>query len=230
MNSVVTPTWQKVIAFAGLIFGSPALGAAALWIKISDPGPAIHRATRAGLGGNPFTMYKLRTMRLDSELQGPITASDDYRIFPAGRSLRKFKLDELPQLINVVKGEMALVGPRPEAIDIVRDNYLPWMKESLAVPPGITGPGSLHYIQQERDLPADPHAALDRYTSTILPQKLAYELVYVRNRTFRYELLLIGRTLLRVASRREGSSASARWETEVASRILDEVATHRQAL
>ena len=164
----------------------------------SSAGPVIYRADRVGQGGRSFVMLKLRTMRLGLEGQGAITSATDPRIFPVGRWIRRLKLDELPQLVNVVQGDMALVGPRPEATEVVRDAYEPWMLETLTVPPGITGPGSLRYIRQERELPDSPVEAAQVYVTELLPQKLARELVYVRNRCFRYECQLILRTILSV--------------------------------
>lgn len=225
--SSVTPAWQRIVAGLGLLASSPVLAASAVAIKRSDPGPVVYRAARAGVDGRPFVMYKLRTMRQNSEAAGSITASGDARIFPAGRLLRKLKLDEIPQLANVLSGDMSLVGPRPEAVDIVQHHYAPWMMETLTVPPGITGPGSLHYIEQEKELPSDPSAAVAVYVETLLPRKLAYELVYVRDRSLRYELQLIGRTLLGVLGWRSEDRASGRDETAKALRILDEVQGRR---
>lgn len=218
-----TPMWQRIAASAGLLVSSPVLAAAAILIRMSDGGPVLYRAPRAGVEARPFTMYKLRTMRLNADSQGSITASEDSRVFPVGRLLRRFKLDELPQLMNVINGDMALVGPRPEAIDIVENHYEQWMMETLSVPPGITGPGSLHYIKQEQDLPPDPDAALRVYVATLLPRKLAYELVYVRSRSLRYELQLIRRTLLRVLDRHAIESPHDSRENLEALKILKEV-------
>lgn len=218
-----TPRWQRIVAGCGLLACSPLLGAAAVAIKTSNPGPVFHRATRAGVGGHPFTMYKLRTMQVHTDTQGSITALEDSRIFPVGRWLRKLKLDELPQLINVVTGEMALVGPRPEAFDIVRDHYADWMMETLAVPPGITGPGSLHFIEQERELPTEPDRALHVYVTSLLPQKLAFELTYVRSRSLHNEFNLIVRTVIGVICRGEPDPKTASHEAQEARRILDEV-------
>lgn len=227
--SARTPVWQRILACGGLLACAPVLGVAAVVIKVSDPGPVLHRAARAGVGGRQFTMYKLRTMRLHTESQGSITSMDDCRIFGTGRVLRKLKLDELPQLANVVSGDMALVGPRPEAIEIVQDHYLPWMLETLDVPPGVTGPGSLHFIEQERELPTEPKEALRVYVTSLLPRKLAYELVYVRSKSLRYDLQLIGRTILGVVARREINPRAAHWEAEEAARILDDVLSGRPA-
>ncbi|GAB3915583.1 glycosyl transferase [Microlunatus endophyticus] len=195
-----TSGWQRILAGAGLLITSPVLAGAAAGIKLSDGGAVFYRATRAGVARVPFTMYKLRTMRHGADQAGSITAADDPRVFPFGRWLRQLKVDELPQLLNVVRGEMALVGPRPEAVDIVREYYLPWMDETLTVPPGITGPGSLHFIAQDRQLPRDPAQAREVYAREILPIKLAHELVYIRSRSLGYEIQLIVRTLLRMFS------------------------------
>lgn len=222
-----TPVWQRAVAGLGLAASLPLLGAAAIMIKKSDPGPVLYRATRAGAGGKHFVMYKLRTMRQHTDALGSITAAGDARVFPAGQLLRRVKLDELPQLANVLRGQMALVGPRPEAFEIVQNHYLPWMMETLTVPPGITGPGSLHYIEQEKGLPTDPSEALRVYLDTLLPRKLAFELVYVRARSTRYELQLIGRTLLGVLGLRRNDTPAGRRETIAALRILDEVSGRR---
>lgn len=193
-----TPLWQRAAAALLLLLTSPFLLVSALAVKISSRGPVIYRARRAQAGGGEFVMYKLRTMHVGSDSGGSITAGDDSRIFPVGRQLRRFKLDELPQLVNVVGGQMALVGPRPEATDIVASSYKPWMHETLRVPPGITGPGSLRFIQQERELPVDIKAAAQVYADVLLPHKLAYELVYIRNPTLGYEMQLMIRTVLGV--------------------------------
>lgn len=217
-----SPYWQRIAAGIGLGFTAPLLGAAAIMIKAVDAGPVLYRATRAGVGGRPFVMLKLRTMRTGFGGQGSITGSDDQRILPAARLLRRLKIDELPQLINVVRGDMAIVGPRPEAIDIVRQHYQPWMMETLDVPPGITGPGSLHYAEQERQLPREAEEALPFYVSELLPEKLAYELVFVRSRSLGYELQLIMRTVCRIV----GFQVDGRWgriEAEGAQMILAEV-------
>jgi lipopolysaccharide/colanic/teichoic acid biosynthesis glycosyltransferase len=215
--------WQRATAALGLLITAPALGVAAALIKRSDPGPVLYRAVRAGVAGRPFLMYKLRTMRVGTDWRGSITAVTDDRIFKAGRWLRRLKLDELPQLINIVKGDMAIVGPRPEAIDIVHDHYQPWMTETLQLPPGLTGPGSLHYMEQERGLPADPAAATDFYARRVLPIKLCYELVFVRSRSVEYEFRLIIRTLLDIVGVRDFARAARDRETTQALMIFADI-------
>lgn len=113
-----------VVAVCALVLIAPVILMAALAVKWSSPGPAFYRAKRAGLGGKPFIMFKLRTMRVGlDDAERKITAPADERVTVAGRLLRKFKIDELPQFWNVLRGDMALVGPRPEDWDIVRQHY-----------------------------------------------------------------------------------------------------------
>jgi lipopolysaccharide/colanic/teichoic acid biosynthesis glycosyltransferase len=168
-----------------------------LAIKLSSRGPVLYRAERAGRDGHKFVMYKLRTMTVGSEAAGAITGgAADSRIFYAGRALRAVKLDELPQLFNIVRGDMAFVGPRPEAPRIVTDHYQPWMMETLKVPPGVVGPGSLGYFLEEEQIPAEPAAAEKYYVDVLLPRKLARDLVFVRDGSLRYRAQIIVRTLL----------------------------------
>ncbi len=187
---------QRAVALLGLLATSPLMAVAALVIRLSSPGPVLYRAARVGRGCVPFTMFKLRTMHVDAGRLGSLTAGQDPRIFPAGRWLRRLKLDEVPQLANVVRGEMAFVGPRPESPDIVQAHYRPWMLETLDVAPGITSPGTLVYFQEEGMLPQDPDEAMRVYAEALLPRKLARDLVLVRRYTVAYQLELVARTLL----------------------------------
>jgi lipopolysaccharide/colanic/teichoic acid biosynthesis glycosyltransferase len=189
---------DRTLAVLGLVVASPFLAAAAIGIKISSAGPVLYRAQRAGMGGSPFAMFKLRTMRVGTGDSARITGADDPRVFMVGNLLRRCKLDEVPQLVNVARGEMALVGPRPEDVSIVRDHYDDMMWESLTVLPGLTSPGSLSYFADEAALPDDPAEAEAVYLSTLLPHKIAMDLVYVRSRTARYDVQIVLRTLLSV--------------------------------
>src|SRR3990172_987536 len=118
----------------------------ALAVKLTSPGPAFYRAKRAGLGGRPFDMLKLRTMRIGTDTPDrKITAEQDDRITPAGRVLRKFKIDELPQFWNVLRGEMSVVGPRPEDWDIVQQHFTPEQQRTLEVRPGIASPADIRW-------------------------------------------------------------------------------------
>lgn len=174
---------------------SPLMLAVALLVKLSSPGPVFFRQERVGRNGQLFRIYKFRTMRLNTG--GPqVTGRTDPRITPIGALLRHWKLDELPQLINVAKGEMALVGPRPEVPRYVA-HYTPEQREVLSVPPGITGAAQLKYRHEEEMLrdAADPEAL---YLSEIMPAKLALDLEYIRRRGALTDLRLIADTFRRV--------------------------------
>ena len=182
-----------VLAGVALVVAAPVLAVAAIGIRLAGPGPILYRAQRVGLHKRPFTMYKLRTMRLGQAYTSVVTAKDDPRIFPFGALLRRAKLDELPQLYNVVRGDMALVGPRPEDPQMVEQFYAPLHHETFRVLPGLTSPGSIYaYTHGEAQLDVrDPHGS---YADRLLPLKLALDLVYVRRASFGYDLALIART------------------------------------
>jgi lipopolysaccharide/colanic/teichoic acid biosynthesis glycosyltransferase len=187
---------SRVIAAVALVLVSPILVIAALAIMMSSRGPVLYPAARVGLSGQPFTMLKLRTMRgvPTSEAQR-ITGGRDSRVSPVGRWLRKLKIDELPQLVNIVRGDMVLVGPRPEDPSIVEDYYTPFMRRTLNVVPGLTSPGSLDYFAREKAMPSDPAEAERVYVSALLPRKAALDVVYIEHRSWRYDLQLVVRTV-----------------------------------
>jgi lipopolysaccharide/colanic/teichoic acid biosynthesis glycosyltransferase len=161
-------------------------------IRLGSPGPVLYHAPRIGKDGVPFTMYKFRTMHVDAATVGPaITVGEDPRITPIGRRLRRWKLDELPQLINVVRGEMSLVGPRPEAPEYVA-LYDQRQRQVLSVRPGITGPSQIVHRHEERLLNRDD--AENHYRTVILPGKLEIDLAYVRGRSIVGDLRLIVQT------------------------------------
>jgi lipopolysaccharide/colanic/teichoic acid biosynthesis glycosyltransferase len=182
-----------VLAGVALVAAAPLLALAAIGIRLSGPGPILYRARRIGLHGRSFTMYKLRTMRVGQAEASAITAKDDPRVFPFGALLRRTKLDELPQLYNVLRGSMAIVGPRPEDPRMVELFYAPLHHDTLRVPPGLTCPGSIFaYTHGEALLDAsDPERC---YAERLLPLKLALDLVYVRRRSVGYDVALIART------------------------------------
>lgn len=194
----VAVSWvARLSALSLLLLLGPFLLLSGLAIRLSSPGPVVFRAERMGRGGCMFVMYKLRTMTVGAHAGGLITGgAGDPRVFRVGRLLRAVKLDEVPQLVNVVRGEMAFVGPRPEATEIVRAHYEPWMWETLTVPPGIVGPGSLGYFLEEGNLPCNPADAERHYVEVLLPRKLARDLVFIRRRTLRYRVEILLRTFL----------------------------------
>lgn len=187
------------LATIGLVLSAPVILVAALFIKLGSPGPVFHRAVRIGLGGEPFTLFKLRTMIVGAPALGPgITAGDDPRITKVGRVLRKWKLDELPQLLNVIRGDMSLVGPRPEDRRYV-ETYTPQQRRILDFRPGITGPASVYYRDEEAVLAAadDLDAAYER----VMAEKIEIDLAYLENRTIRGDLALLWKTISAVLQR-----------------------------
>lgn len=184
-----------MLSGVALVVVSPLLAVAALGIWLSDKGQIFFRAQLAGRDGRPFTMYKLRTMRVDhGTFRSVITADHDPRVFRFGAWLRRAKIDELPQLINILRGEMSVVGPRPEHPRIVDQYYAPEHRRLLQVRPGLTSPGTLYdYAHGEAIVGrADPERA---YVERLLPLRLALDLVYVRGASLGYDVALIGRTV-----------------------------------
>ncbi len=189
-----------VVAAGGLLLLSPLMAAIALAIRWDSPGPVFYRAKRIGKGGKLFWMYKFRTMVANAEQMGPsITVKNDPRITRVGRFLRKTKLDELPQLINVLKGEMSLVGPRPETPSMV-EHYTPEQRRVLEVTPGITGLAQLYYSNEEEML--NPENWHDEYVRKILPHKLSLDLFYIEHRSLALDLAIIGRTILKLVMKK----------------------------
>jgi lipopolysaccharide/colanic/teichoic acid biosynthesis glycosyltransferase len=179
----------------GLLILSPVFLVIGLMVKLTSAGPVFYRAERVGQGGHFFKLHKFRSMYLDADRHGPgITAKNDPRITPLGRFLRRTKLDELPQLIDVLRGEMSLVGPRPEDPRYVA-LYSPLQRQVLVVRPGITSPASLHYREEETLLSGEDWETT--YVREILPHKLAIDLAYLRQRTLWTDLTLILKTILR---------------------------------
>lgn len=183
-------------AGSGLLLLSPLLLVAAVWVRLDSDGPIFHRAARVGKDGVVFGMLKFRTMVADAAERGArITTRDDPRVTRAGRVLRKYKLDELPQLWNVLCGDMSLVGPRPEDPCYV-ELYTPAQRAVLGVPPGITSAASLAFRHEERLLHGADWEQV--YTQVVMPRKLEIELGYLRQRTFWTDLGILARTGLSI--------------------------------
>jgi lipopolysaccharide/colanic/teichoic acid biosynthesis glycosyltransferase len=182
-----------LLAAVGILIVSPLMGIVALIVKLSDGGPVLYKARRVGKGGNTFVLYKFRTMVQDADSAGGgITTSGDSRITPVGRLLRKYKLDELPQLINILKGEMDLVGARPEDPRYVA-LYSDHQRQVLEHRPGITSPASLLYRNEEALLSG--HTWHESYVQEILPRKVAIDLSYLSTRTLWGDMKIILKTL-----------------------------------
>lgn len=209
-----------VTAATLLLLTGPLFAIVALGIQLSSPGPVFHRARRVGKNGAIFQMLKFRSMHM-GEPGAVITAKRDPRVFAFGRFIRAAKLDELPQMLNVLRGDMAVVGPRPEDPAIVQRAYRGWMRETLAVRPGVTGPGSIFYYGWGEALidSDDPEGS---YISRLLPAKLALERAYMDRATWQSDVATAFRTamaILGVATGRPVSpdprdmEAAAKWTT-----------------
>ncbi len=183
-----------VFSLLGLIILSPFILVLAILIKEEDGGSVFYRGVRVGRHGKPFRIFKFRTMVVNAEnIGGPSTADDDPRITGIGRFLRKYKLDELPQLINVLKGEMSLVGPRPEVPHYV--NMLTKEERAiLSVRPGITDWASICNSDEGAVLAGSPDPE-KAYMEKIRPEKIRLQLKYVRERSFFVDLKIIFKTL-----------------------------------
>lgn len=196
INSLFIRSFDLFAASLGLILLTPLFVAIALAIKLTSPGPIFFRANRVGQYGRSFKLYKFRSMVQGADRQGPgITVSNDSRITPVGRWLRDFKLDELPQLLNVLRGEMSLVGPRPEDPRYVA-LYTREQRQVLNVRPGLTSQASVYYREEETLLNRDNWETI--YREQILPRKLAAERAYLERRTFWTDLGLILQTLMAI--------------------------------
>jgi lipopolysaccharide/colanic/teichoic acid biosynthesis glycosyltransferase len=178
------------VSATGLLLLSPLFALLAVAVKVSSRGTVLHRGERVGRDGRPFLLYKFRSMRVSED--GPaITRADDPRITAVGRVLRRTKLDELPQLINVLAGQMSLVGPRPEAPRYVA-MYDAGQRRILTARPGMTSPASLLYRAEEELLTGPEWERA--YVERIMPEKLRIDLEYLERRTFRSDLDVIART------------------------------------
>ena len=165
----------------------------AIWIKIDSEGPVFYRQVRVGKGNRDFRVFKFRSMRVGSDRKGLITVGGrDPRVTRSGYYIRKYKLDELPQLINVFTGDMSLVGPRPEVRKYV-DLYTPEQMHVLDVRPGITDPASIRY-RNENELLAQVEDPDRYYVEVFMQDKLPLNLEYVEKQSFRFDLQLIFKT------------------------------------
>ena len=204
-------TVEVSLALAGLILGAPLIGLGALAVGLTSGLPVFFHQTRIGRGGRPFTLIKLRTMR-SSEGSLRVTARGDSRVTPAGRLLRRTKVDELPELWNVLRGDMALVGPRPEVPEYV-DPADPAWQEILLVRPGLTDPVTLR-LRHEEVLMAGVAGDRDRfYRETLQPWKLQGYAEYLRRRSWRSDLQVLVQTVLAVVTPQRASASIPKPET-----------------
>ena len=190
-------TFDVVASALGLLVFSPLLLAVALWVKLDSPGPVFYRGKRGGRNNVPFGIYKFRSMVMNADkIGGSSTSGEDPRVTKSGRFIRKYKIDELSQLLNVLSGDMSLVGPRPE-ITAYTDKYEGEFLEIMRVRPGITDWASIWNADEGGVLAGakDPDRA---YEILIQPTKLQLQLRYVRTRTFLSDLKIILYTVRRI--------------------------------
>ncbi|NCG29717.1 MAG: sugar transferase [Bacteroidetes bacterium] len=182
-----------------LVIFSPVLLLLSLWIMLDSKGDILFKQDRIGANSSKFKILKFRTMRLNSESKGLLTVGSDERITDAGKFLRKYKLDELPQLYNVLVGEMSMVGPRPEVEKYV-DLYSDDQRKILMVKPGITDRASLEYFEESDILgkSADPEST---YIQEIMPRKIVLNMPYVLSPTIGSYFKTLGQTMIKILSR-----------------------------
>ena len=188
-----------LLAVIGLVFIWPILFVCAVAVKLSSPGPVLYLGKRTGRYGVPFKIFKFRSMREDAERTGgTTTAKNDTRITSVGKFFRKYKLDELPQLFNVLRGEMSFVGPRPEVAEYT-EMYSVEEQEILSVRPGITDLSSLTFSDLQSHVGSEnPDEAFRRY---VLPQKNRLRLKYAREHTILMDFIILMKTVLLVVAK-----------------------------
>lgn len=190
-------TFDILFSSIGLLMLLPVFLVMAVWIKADSEGPVFYRQVRVGMHGKLFRIFKFRSMRLGSDKASQITIGErDSRITRSGIIIRKYKLDELPQLINVFTGDMSFVGPRPEVPKYV-DLYTEVQRHVLDVRPGITDMASIKYIN-ENELLGKANNPEDYYIHTIMPDKLSINLEYVKNNSFMDDVTIIFKTLSKI--------------------------------
>lgn len=185
-------------SLTALLLAAPVIAGCAVAVKCDSPGPWLFRQTRTGKNGRTFEILKLRTMTHRRHTLEISEGTNDRRITAAGKWLRRLRLDELPQLVNVLKGDMSVVGPRPE-VPRYTTGYTERQRIALSVRPGITDPASIRFRHEEEML----DAATDKeryYREVILPEKIEMQIDYVQTRTMAADMKIIGATLKALAS------------------------------
>ena len=187
-------SFDVISAFMALLLLMPLLLLVSLLIKLTMPGPVLFRQTRIGFGGRPFTIYKFRSMKVNRS-KVSITLSSDNRITPLGRFLRRSKIDELPQLWNILRGDMSVVGPRPD-VPGYSDKLQGSDQLLLTVRPGLTGLDSVSYPDEETILDQQPDPQ-KYYDEVLWPDKVRLNLAYIKNRSFWMDIAIILFTVVR---------------------------------
>lgn len=193
-NMTTKRIFDLTATYLGLSLSLPFMGVIALLVKLTSPGPVLFQQDRVGLGGRVFRIYKFRTMVNRAEEMGTtVTTRKDPRITPVGKILRKFKLDELPQLLNVIKGDMSLVGPRPDVPDIM-GTLSPEIRRIFQIRPGITSVATLHLKDEEVFL-SKIHEPDIFYQEVLLPLKIKLALEHVDRDSFVFDMKILLQTL-----------------------------------
>jgi lipopolysaccharide/colanic/teichoic acid biosynthesis glycosyltransferase len=183
----------------GVVVLSPLFLVLAVWIKLDSKGPVFYKQSRVGKNDEDFRLYKFRTMVVNADKKGLITVGGrDPRVTRAGYFLRKYKLDELPQLVNVLRGNMSLVGPRPEVRKYV-EMYTPEQRKVLSVKPGLTDYASIHYID-ENEMLAKSDDPEKTYVEVIIPEKIRYNIKYIEHQSVKEYFKIIFMTIRRIFS------------------------------
>lgn len=188
VKRVIDFTLALILLVPGLIL----MGPLALWVKLDSPGPVLYKAPRGGYHNKTFLIYKFRSMVVDADKSGGTTALNDSRVTRAGRVMRRFKLDELPQLFNILKGEMSFVGPRPELL-LYTMQYTKEQECILWVRPGVTDRSSIVFIAQDELLGTEN--PVENYERYILPEKNRLRVEYALNQSFPLDARLFWETL-----------------------------------
>ena len=200
LDRVLRRIFDLLVAVGVLILLAPLFVLCAIFNKLLSPGPIFYKARRVGRNETVFDMYKFRSMIINADSIGiALTAYEDQRITPIGRFLRRWKLDEVPQFVNVLKGQMSIVGPRPEAPDYVF-HYTDQQKQVMSVRPGITGPAQFAHRYEEQMLKGqiDPEKF---YLSQIMPKKIAIDLKYIQKRTIATDMWWLFKTVFGLLAR-----------------------------
>jgi len=188
---MIRRVFDFLFSLVAVVLLSPLLVAIAMLIKLDSRGPVFYKSKRIGKEGIPFFMYKFRSM-FNNSSGSKITTSDDKRITKIGKILRRWKLDELPNLFNVLRGEMSLVGPRPEVPEYV-EKFKERYNSILKVKPGVTGPSQIQYVNESSILTTQ--SLEEEYSNNMLPDKINLDLEYIKNQSFVHDIKILFKTL-----------------------------------
>ena len=204
-------SFDVVISLVFLVILSPLCVVIAALIKLDPDGPVLYRATRIGFGGKEVTFFKFRTMVGDADRRGPgVTLLNDSRVTRVGRLLRKFKLDEIPQLVNVVRGEMSLVGPRPEDPRYLVEYPEKDRSRIFSVRPGLTNPAMIHFRHEEVMLAEAGGDQEETYCRVHIPNRLRMDLEYIESQSFWLDLSILARAFISLFTPAGRSSSTRR--------------------